>query len=96
VDHGAGYGTVGLTPGGGEGDCSGDWRLLVKCQDDWDKQKFYKEYVEVAFAAKPGAKKRDREVGKKETESLPPFRSPALLGHSFQQFQTQFPFECAR
>jgi inosine-uridine nucleoside N-ribohydrolase len=53
VDHGAGYGntlawTPGLQPGIGE--------VLVEVQDDLDKQKFYKEYVELLSRPTPGAK----------------------------------------
>ena len=53
VDHGAGYGntlawTQGLQPGMGE--------VLVEVQDDLDKGKFYKEYVELLSRATPGAK----------------------------------------
>ena len=54
VDHGAGYGntlawTPGLQPGMGE--------ILVEVQDDLDKQKFYKEYVELLSRPTPNAKK---------------------------------------
>ena len=53
VDHGAGYGNTlawapGLQPGMGE--------VLVDVQDDLDKQKFYKEYVELLSRPTPGAK----------------------------------------
>ncbi len=53
VDHGAGYGNTlvwppGLQPGMGE--------ALVELQDDLDKQKFYKEYVELLSRPTPGAK----------------------------------------
>ena len=53
VDHGAGYGntlawTSGLQPGMGE--------VLVEVQDDLDKQKFYKEYVELLSRPTPNAK----------------------------------------
>jgi inosine-uridine nucleoside N-ribohydrolase len=53
VDHGAGYGntlawTPGLQPGLGE--------VLVEVQDDLDKQKFYKEYVERLSRPTPNAK----------------------------------------
>jgi purine nucleosidase len=53
VDHGAGYGntlawTPGLQPGMGE--------VLVEVQDDLDKQKFYKEYVELLSRPTPNAK----------------------------------------
>src|SRR5260370_26205639 len=53
VDHGAGYGNTlawppGLQPGMGE--------ALVEVQDDLDKQKFYKEYVELLSRPTPGAK----------------------------------------
>jgi purine nucleosidase len=53
VDHGAGYGNTlawapGLQPGMGE--------ALVEVQDDLDKQKFYKEYVELMSRPTPGAK----------------------------------------
>jgi len=53
TDHGAGYGntlvwTPGLQPGMGE--------VLVEVQDDLDKQKFYKEYVELLSRPTPGAK----------------------------------------
>ncbi len=53
VDHGAGYGNTlvwrpGLQPGMGE--------VLVEVQDDLDKQKFYKEYVELLSRATPGAR----------------------------------------
>jgi purine nucleosidase len=54
VDHGAGYGNTlawapGLQPGMGE--------ILVEVQDDLDKQKFYKEYVELLSHPTPNAKK---------------------------------------
>ena len=53
VDHGAGYGntlvwTPGLQPGMGE--------ILVEVQDDLNKEKFYKEYVELLSRPAPGAK----------------------------------------
>jgi inosine-uridine nucleoside N-ribohydrolase len=53
VDHGAGYGNTlawapGLQPGMGE--------ALVEVQDDLDKQKFYKEYVELLSRPTPEAK----------------------------------------
>jgi purine nucleosidase len=53
VDHGAGYGntlawTPGLQPGIGE--------ALVEVQDDLNKEKFYKEYVELLSRPTPGAK----------------------------------------
>jgi purine nucleosidase len=53
VDHGAGYGntlawTLGLQPGMGE--------VLVEVQDDLDKGKFYKEYVELLSRPTPNAK----------------------------------------
>ncbi len=51
VDHGAGYGNtlvwaVGKQPGMGE--------VLVEVQDDLDKAKFYKEYVELLMRPTPG------------------------------------------
>jgi inosine-uridine nucleoside N-ribohydrolase len=53
VDHGAGYGntlawTAGLQPGLGE--------VLLEVQDDLDKQKFYKEYVDLLSRPTPNAK----------------------------------------
>ncbi len=53
VDHGAGYGNTlvwppGLQPNMGE--------ALVEVQDDLDKPKFYKEYVELLSRPTPGAK----------------------------------------
>ena len=53
VDHGAGYGNTlawapGRQPGMGE--------ALVEVQDDLDKQKFYKQYVELLSRPTPGAK----------------------------------------
>jgi purine nucleosidase len=53
TDHGAGYGntlawTTGLQPGMGE--------ILVEVQDDLDKQKFYKEYVDLLARPTPNAK----------------------------------------
>lgn len=53
VDHGAGYGNTlvwapGLQPGMGE--------ALVEVQDDLDKPKFYKEYVELLSRPTPGAR----------------------------------------
>jgi inosine-uridine nucleoside N-ribohydrolase len=53
VDHGAGYGNTlawsqGLQPNNGE--------ALVEVQDDLDKQKFYKEYVELLSRPTPSAK----------------------------------------
>jgi purine nucleosidase len=52
VDHGAGYGNTlvwarGQQPGMGE--------ILVEVQDDLDKAKFYKEYVELLTRPTPGA-----------------------------------------
>jgi len=52
VDHGAGYGNTlvwasGRQPGLGE--------ILVEVQDDLDKAKFYKEYVELLSRPTPGA-----------------------------------------
>ena len=53
VDHGAGYGNTlvwapGQQPGMGE--------ILVEVQDDLDKQKFYKEYIDLLTRPTPGAK----------------------------------------
>jgi inosine-uridine nucleoside N-ribohydrolase len=53
VDHGAGYGntlvwTPGMQPGMGE--------VLVEVQDDLDKQKFYKDYVDLISRPTPNAK----------------------------------------
>jgi len=53
VDHGPGYGNTlvwdaGHQPGAGE--------ILVDVQDDLDKAKFYKEYVELLTRPTPGAK----------------------------------------
>jgi inosine-uridine nucleoside N-ribohydrolase len=53
TDHGAGYGNTlvwapGSQPGAGE--------ILVDVQDDLDKAKFYKEYVELLTRPTPGAK----------------------------------------
>jgi purine nucleosidase len=53
TDHGAGYGNTlvwrpGSQPGAGE--------ILVEVQDDLDKEKFYKEYVELLTRPTPGAK----------------------------------------
>jgi purine nucleosidase len=53
IDHGAGYGntlvwTPGRQPGAGE--------ILVEVQDDLDKDKFYKDYVELLTRPTPGAK----------------------------------------
>ena len=53
VDHGAGYGNtlvwaVGKQPGLGE--------VLVEVQDDLDKAKFYREYVDLLTRPTPGAK----------------------------------------
>jgi inosine-uridine nucleoside N-ribohydrolase len=53
TDRGAGYGNTlvwrpGNQPGAGE--------ILVEVQDDLDKGKFYKEYVELLTRATPGAK----------------------------------------
>ena len=53
TDHGAGYGNtlvwaVGSQPGLGE--------VLVEVQDDLNKEKFYKEYVELLSRPTPGAK----------------------------------------
>ena len=53
TDHGAGYGSTlvwkqGSQPGTGE--------ILVQVQDDLDKAKFYKEYVELLTRPTPGAK----------------------------------------
>jgi inosine-uridine nucleoside N-ribohydrolase len=54
VDHGAGYGNTlvwspGQQPGMGE--------IPVEVQDDLDKQKFYKEYMELLSRPTPNAKK---------------------------------------
>jgi inosine-uridine nucleoside N-ribohydrolase len=53
TDHGAGYGNTlvwapGLQPGFGE--------VLVEVQDDLDKTKFYREYVELLTRTTPGVK----------------------------------------
>jgi inosine-uridine nucleoside N-ribohydrolase len=53
IDHGAGYGdtlvwTPGQQPGLGE--------ILVEVQDDLDKDKFYREYVDLLSHPTPGAK----------------------------------------
>jgi purine nucleosidase len=53
TDHGPGYGNTlvwkpGNQPGLGE--------ILVEVQDDFDKAKFYKEYVELLMRPTPGAK----------------------------------------
>ena len=53
TDHGAGYGNtlvwaVGNQPGSGE--------VLAEVQDDLNKEKFYKEYVELLSRPTPGAK----------------------------------------
>jgi hypothetical protein len=53
TDHGAGYGNtlvwaVGNQPGLGE--------VLAEVQDDLNKEKFYKEYVELLSRPTPGAK----------------------------------------
>jgi len=53
IDHGAGYGNTlvwapGKQPGAGE--------ILVDVQDDLDKAKFYKEYVDLLTRPTPGAK----------------------------------------
>jgi len=53
VDHGANYGNtlvwaVGNQPVLGE--------VLVEVQDDLDKQRFYKEFVELLTRPTPGAK----------------------------------------
>ena len=52
IDHGAGYGNTlvwapGRQPGAGE--------ILVEVQDDLDKAKFYKEYVDLLTRPTPGA-----------------------------------------
>ncbi len=53
VDHGAGYGnTLAWTPGLQPGMCE----VLVEVQDDLDKVKFYKEYVDLLSRVTPGAK----------------------------------------
>lgn len=57
IDHGAGYGntlvwTPGNQPGMGE--------MLVDVQDDLDKGKFYKEYVDLLTRPTPGAKTESR------------------------------------
>ena len=53
VDHGAGYGNTlvwapGNEPGAGE--------ILVQVQEDLDREKFYREYVELLTRETPGAK----------------------------------------
>jgi inosine-uridine nucleoside N-ribohydrolase len=53
IDHGAGYGDTlvwapGQQPGLGE--------ILVEVQDDLDKEKFYREYVDLLSRPTPGAK----------------------------------------
>ena len=53
VDHGAGYGnTLAWTPGFSRD----QGEVLVEVQDDLDKQKFYKEYVELLSRPTPSAK----------------------------------------
>ena len=61
TDHGAGYGNtlvwrVGSQPGAGE--------IQVDVQDDLDKAKFYKEYVELLTGRHP--KRRWQESRKEE------------------------------
>jgi inosine-uridine nucleoside N-ribohydrolase len=56
-DHGAGYGNTlvwkpGSQPGAGE--------ILVDVQDDLDKAKFYKEYVELLSGPTPGARTAEK------------------------------------
>jgi len=53
VDHGAGYGNTLVWP---QGKQPGLGEVLVEVQDDLDKTKFYKEYVELLSRPTPGAK----------------------------------------
>jgi purine nucleosidase len=53
VDHGAGYGNTLVWP---QGKQPGLGEVLVEVQDDLDKAKFYKEYVELLSRPTPGAK----------------------------------------
>jgi purine nucleosidase len=52
VDHGAGYGNTLVWPAGKQ---PGMGEVLVEVQDDLDKAKFYKEYVELLTRPTPGA-----------------------------------------
>lgn len=52
-DHGAGYGNTLVWPPGQQ---PGMGEALLEVQDDLDKQKFYKEYVELLSRPTPGAK----------------------------------------
>ena len=61
VDHGAGYGDTlawapGQQPGMGE--------QLVEVQQDLDKEKFYKEYVELLMRPTPGARGNAKQENK--------------------------------
>lgn len=53
VDHGAGYGNTLVWP---QGKQPGLGEVLVEVQDDLDKAKFYKEYVDLLSRPTPGAK----------------------------------------
>jgi purine nucleosidase len=53
TDHGAGYGNTLVWPPGSQ---PGAGEILVEVQDDLDKEKFYKEYVELLTRPTPGAK----------------------------------------
>jgi purine nucleosidase len=53
VDHGAGYGNTLVWP---QGKQPGLGEVLVEVQDNLDKAKFYKEYVELLSRPTPGAK----------------------------------------
>jgi purine nucleosidase len=62
VDHGAGYGNTLVWPQGRQ---PGLGEVLAEVQDDLDKAKFYKEYVELLTRPTPGAKDQqgtDREI----------------------------------
>jgi inosine-uridine nucleoside N-ribohydrolase len=54
TDHGAGYGNTLVWPSGRQ---PGLGEVLVEVQDDLDKTKFYKEYVELLSRPTPNAKK---------------------------------------
>jgi purine nucleosidase len=53
LDHGAGYGDTLVWPPGQQ---PGMGEIEVEVQDDLDKEKFYKEYVELMSRPTPGAK----------------------------------------
>jgi inosine-uridine nucleoside N-ribohydrolase len=61
IDHGAGYGNTIVWP---EGRQPGKGEVLAEVQDDLDKSKFYKQFVELMTRPTPGAEKGSASAGR--------------------------------